>query len=106
MHLADETLDVNHSILCLRYDLTCKLLSWNTFCTGTLRVDRKNSSIAGTSRTSKKVKKGEMIARCSEVVMIAKWQDKRDVLYISTEFTNEMVAYVNKRKEEPQEICE
>lgn len=32
--------------------------------------------------------------------MVGKWRDKRDVLYISTEFPNEMTTYRNKRNQE------
>ncbi|KAJ8933495.1 hypothetical protein NQ314_013972 [Rhamnusium bicolor] len=52
-------------------------------------------------------KPGESIARYSDDIMVAKWKDKRDVLYISTEHRNEMVQFVDKRnrsREKPATI--
>lgn len=88
------------------YHLACKLLSRNTYCTGTLRFDRKDNPV---EVKNAKLKKGETIARYCNGVMIAKWKDKRDIFYISTEFGNNLKKYYNRRQEEkekPEAICE
>lgn len=49
LHLMEEKLDVGHSLYLDNYynsyDLACKLLSRKTYCTGTLRVDRKQNPV-------------------------------------------------------------
>lgn len=109
LHLTEQILDVGHSIYMDNYynsyELANKLLSRKTYCTGTLRIDRKNNPA---DVKQAKLKKGETIARYSNGVMIAKWKDNRDVLYISTEFRNNLITYFNKRqqeKEKPEAIC-
>ncbi|KAG5878693.1 hypothetical protein JTB14_029760 [Gonioctena quinquepunctata] len=67
------------------------------YCTGTIRVDRKSNP---KDAKEAKLKKGETIACYSNGVMIAKWKDKRDVFYISTEYRNNFVNYFNKRQQE------
>ncbi|XP_046671369.1 piggyBac transposable element-derived protein 4-like [Homalodisca vitripennis] len=76
------------------YALASKLLSQNTYCTGTLRSDRK---FIPKEVSSKSLKKGETIARYANGVMIGKWRDKRTVLYISTEHDNQLVDCTDKR---------
>lgn len=52
----------------------------------TMRIDGKNVPIKIKNKT---LKKGETMYRCSENgVLIGKWRDKQDVLYITTVFTN------------------
>lgn len=109
LHLLDGRLDVGHSVYMDNYynshALAVKLLGRKTYCSGTLRTDRKNTppevKIA-------KLKKGETIVKYSDDgVLIGKWRDKRDVAYISTEFTNEMVAFQDKLgrdREKPKPI--
>jgi hypothetical protein len=57
-----------------------------------------------------KLKKGETIERYSnDGVLIGKWRDKREVAYISTEFSSEMVAYrdkLDREKLKPKPIFE
>ncbi|KAF2886032.1 hypothetical protein ILUMI_20141 [Ignelater luminosus] len=66
MHLADKKLVVAHSIsldnLYNSYDLTCKLLSQNTFSTKTLRIDHKHNPI---EVTSKKLEKAQELPQPS-----------------------------------------
>lgn len=101
LHLMDQKLDVGHSLYMDNYynsfELASQLLTRKTYCTGTIRVDRKSNP---KEVKETKLKKGETIARCSNGVMIAKWRDKRDVFYISTEFTNNLKNFLNKRQQE------
>lgn len=62
-----------------------KLLQERTFCTGTLRV---NTIDAPMDVVMAKLKKYDTVARYAQGVMIGKWKDKREVVYISTEFKN------------------
>lgn len=76
------------------YNLASKLLANKTYCTGTLRVDRKYNP---TEIKSAQLKEGETIARYSNGVMVGKWRDKRTVAYLSTEHENNMVEFIDKR---------
>jgi hypothetical protein len=64
----EDYLDVGHSVYMDNYynsfDLAVKLLNRNTYCTGTLRVDRKNTPIEVKNKQSKK---GETVFQCSFV---------------------------------------
>lgn len=95
----DGFLDSGHSLYTDNFynsvDLAEQLLSRQTYCTGTLRIDRKN--IPGEVKNAK-LKKGEAIYKCSdEGVMVGKWRDKREVSFITTQFSNKMVEYTDKR---------
>lgn len=109
-HLAKEKLSVGHSLYLDNYynsyGLARKLLEKQTYCTGTLLGNRR-----GTPKdvVSAKLKKGEVTGKYLDGVLIAKWKDKRDVTYISTEFENSMVETTNKRgqlKNKPLPIVE
>lgn len=81
------------------FSLAALLLSEQTYCTGTLRPDRKFNP----EDVKKAVlKKGETTAGYAEGIMIGKWKDKRIVTYVSSEYENEMVTVVNKRGQEVQ----
>jgi hypothetical protein len=58
LSLMEDYLDVGHSVYMDNYyysfDLAVKLLNRNTYCTGTLRVDRKNTPIEVKNKQSKK----------------------------------------------------
>lgn len=110
LKLANNYLNNGHSIFMDNfynsYSLAKKLLEKNTYCTGTLRAGRKESP---KDIITKKLQKGETYAAYRDGIMIGKWRDKREVLYISTEFCNEMVETHNKRgvlKEKPRPIAE
>lgn len=98
MYLAKEYLDKGHSIYMDNfynsYSLASKLLSHNTYCTGTLRAGRKNLP---REVINAPLKKGETIERYSNGVMVGKWKDKRSVLYLSTEHENVTAEFINKR---------
>jgi hypothetical protein len=76
------------------YNLAKQLLDRNTYCTGTLRVNRKNTP---RQVTTAKLKTGETVANYANRVLLAKWKDKRDVTFISTKFENRLVDYTDKR---------
>uniref|UniRef100_A0A1B6E2D2 PiggyBac transposable element-derived protein domain-containing protein n=2 Tax=Clastoptera arizonana TaxID=38151 RepID=A0A1B6E2D2_9HEMI len=75
--------------------LAAKLLSKETYCTGTLRVDRKYipADIKADNLTM-----GGTITRYGEGIMVGKWKDQRAIVYLSTEHENDMVTVINKRK--------
>lgn len=64
-----------------------------TYITGTLRQDRVDVS---TEVSKAKLKKGETVAKYCEGVMVGKWRDVRDVMYISSQYENDMNIAVNK----------
>lgn len=75
------------------FSLASKLLANNTYCTGTLRKARKYNP---PEVTTKKLGVGQTVCKYAEGVVIGKWKDKREVLYISTQFENEMVTCANR----------
>lgn len=75
--------------------LAHNLLSKETYCTGTLRQNRKNNP---KDITSKKLKVGENVGKYTEKgVSVVKWRDRREVLMISSEFENDMVEVTNRK---------
>lgn len=98
LHLLEGNLNRGHSIYMDNFynsfHLASKLLSHDTYCTGTLRPDRKHNPKAVTHAN---LKKGETVAQYADGVMVGRWKDKRAVTYVSTEFENEMVTFVNNK---------
>lgn len=85
--------------------LAQELLMRETHLVGTLRKNRKLNPI---EVTNVKLKKGEIIAREHNGVVVLKWQDKRDVLCLSTNHTAE-TTNVRRRGEDidkPTIICD
>ncbi|CAG5035422.1 unnamed protein product [Parnassius apollo] len=79
-------------------DLTEKLLSENTYCTGTLRLNRKNNP---KYITTKKLKKGECVSQFNQNgVCVMKWRDNRDVTMISSQFNSQMITTTTRRNTE------
>lgn len=71
------------------------LLTKGTYCTGTLRANRKGNP---KEITSKKLKVGESVGKFTkEGVCVMKWRDRREVLAISSEHTNDLVEVTNRR---------
>lgn len=103
LDLLQNYLDSGHSVYLDNFynsvELAEQLTSRNTYCTGTLNSIRKSNP---KELITKKIKKGETAAVYSDNIMVAKWKDKRDVLYISNEHGNEMVEFVNKRNQNKQ----
>lgn len=64
-----------------------------TYCTGTLRANRKRNP---KEITSKKLKVGESVGKYTrQGVCVMKWLDRREVLAISSEHTNDLVEATN-----------
>lgn len=103
LHLTKNKLNLGHSLYMDNfynsYDLAKKLLEAKTYCTGTLRNKRKNNP---KEVEEMKLERGQTTCRYADGVMIGKWRDKRDVLYISTEYKNDMVTTTNRRGQEKQ----
>jgi hypothetical protein len=77
--------------------LAQKLLTLKTYCTGTLRVNRKNNPKEILQR---KLKRGESIAKFnSSGICVLKWKDRRDVLMISSKYGSDMTSITNRRGE-------
>uniref|UniRef100_A0A1B6D991 PiggyBac transposable element-derived protein domain-containing protein n=1 Tax=Clastoptera arizonana TaxID=38151 RepID=A0A1B6D991_9HEMI len=83
MLLLNRLLNNGHSVFMNNYynsfSLASKLLHMNTYCTGTLRRNRKCNP---KETENAKLKKGETTGKYAEGVLIGKWRDKRDVMYI------------------------
>jgi len=99
INLMEGKLFKGHSLYMDNYynsvNLAQTLISKNTYCTSTLRSNRKKNP---SDIVKKKFKKGENIPKYSyNGICVFKWKDKRDVLGISTEWTADMVDTQNKR---------
>lgn len=101
LHRISEKLNNGHSIYMDNFynsiDLAEQLLQKKTYCTGTLRSNRKRNPEA---EVKSKLKPGETKAMYSNGVLVGKWKDKRDVMYISTEFKNNLILAKNKKGQE------
>ncbi|KAJ8937369.1 hypothetical protein NQ314_011917 [Rhamnusium bicolor] len=78
-------------------NLAQELLNRKTHLVGTLKKNRK---LNPTEVTNKKFKKGEIIARELNGIVILKWQDKSDVLCLNTNH----IAVTTKVKRRGEEI--
>lgn len=76
------------------YALCQTLLEKKIYVTGTLRKDRKSNP---KDVVNAKLKKGEVTTKYCNGVAVSKWHDKRDVLFLSTEFQQEMVEVTTRR---------
>lgn len=98
LKLMQEKLGCGHSLYMDNYYnsfvLASKLLANGTYCTGTLRMERKYLPL---DVKTANLKTGETVARYSEGVLVGKWKDKRVVSYLSTEYENDMVESINAR---------
>ncbi|KAJ8930163.1 hypothetical protein NQ314_017059 [Rhamnusium bicolor] len=96
--LMENHLNCGHSIFMNNFyvsvDLAKELLRKITYCTGTLRGNRKGNP---KEIVNAKLQKGQSLAKYQNCVLVGKWRDKRDVLYLSTEFKNNLVEYENRR---------
>ena len=78
------------------FELAKHMLTENTYICGTLRNDRKSNP---KEVTKAKLKKGDVVSRSRDGVIVTKWKDKRDVLMISNMHTHEMIEVSNRRGE-------
>lgn len=102
MNLCDPLLDCGRTVCVDNYytsvDLAHKLLERKTHLVGTLRKNRKNNPkpVIG-----KNLKKGESISMESNTgIVVTKWQDKRDVLTLSTKHVGKIVKVSSGRNAE------
>ncbi|KAL4149969.1 hypothetical protein QTP88_003820 [Uroleucon formosanum] len=71
------------------------LLNRGTYITGTLRANRKGNP---KEITTKKLKVGKCIGKfTNEGICVMKWRDRREVLAISSEYSNELIEVSNRR---------
>lgn len=110
LHLMQNNLNKGYSLYMDNFynsfTLAKQLLEAKTYCSGTLRANRKQNP---EDVVKQKLKPGETVCRYSNEVVIGKWRDRRDVLYISTEHENDLVETFNKRgqsKLKPKPIAE
>ncbi|CAB3232799.1 unnamed protein product [Arctia plantaginis] len=83
-------------------DLTEKLLSERTYCTGKLRLNRKKNP---KDVTTKKLKKGECVSQYNQNgVCVMKWRDNRDVTMISSQFNSQMITTTTRRNTEVSKL--
>lgn len=103
LHLLQEKLGNGHAVYLDNYynsvELASKLLEEGTYCTGTLRIDRKQNP---KEVMSANLKKGENKSMFCNGIHVGKWRDKRNVQYITTEFKSQMVLCKNKRGHESE----
>ncbi|XP_054259187.1 piggyBac transposable element-derived protein 4-like [Macrosteles quadrilineatus] len=101
LKLADDFLNKGHSLFVDEtynsFTLASRLLHLNTYCTGPLKSDRKH--IPPQVKTAN-LNKGEQVTNHSDGVTVSKWKDDRSLLlYITTEFQNDMVQVENNRNQ-------
>ncbi|XP_060846480.1 piggyBac transposable element-derived protein 4-like [Rhopalosiphum padi] len=109
--LMDNYLDKGYSLFMDNYynsvQLAHKLLKRKTYCTGTLRTNRRDNPKEVVTR---KLKPGESVGKYTkDGICVVKWKDRRDVLSISSKFKNEMVETTNRhgqKKIKPLAIAE
>ncbi|XP_060846295.1 piggyBac transposable element-derived protein 4-like [Rhopalosiphum padi] len=107
----DNYLDKGYSLFMDNYynsvQLAHKLLKRKTYCTGTLRTNRRDNPKEVVTR---KLKPGESVGKYTkDGICVVKWKDRRDVLSISSKFKNEMVETTNRhgqKKIKPLAIAE
>lgn len=103
LQLMAEQLDKGHSLYMDNFynshTLGSTLLQRKTYCTGTLRGNRKNNC---QEVVQAKLRKGEVLEKCDEAsgIMMGKWRDKREVLFMSTEHSATLKETTTKRGEE------
>ncbi|XP_043259648.1 piggyBac transposable element-derived protein 4-like [Colletes gigas] len=100
LHLLEDFLQKGHSVYMdsfyTSFELSKQLLDAKTYCTGTLQNFRNGNNI---HVVKAKLAKGEMIFRHKNNIMMGKFQDKKDVLFISSEFNADFIELENKKKE-------
>ncbi|KAF9406906.1 hypothetical protein HW555_012884, partial [Spodoptera exigua] len=76
--------------------LTRELLNSRTFCTGTLKMNRKGNP---KELLKTKIKKGEcIILHDKNNITLAKWMDKREVLFLSSEHNSVLEEVRNRNR--------
>ena len=97
LDLMEQFLDQGYCLYTDKYynsfELSKHLIKKKTYNCGTLRSYRKANPKEVTKR---KFKKGKVISRSREGLVVSKWKDKRDVLMISNMHELKMVEVANK----------
>ena len=92
LKLMEKLLDRGHALYVDNFytsvPLAEALLNRNTLICGTLRKNRKQLP---KNIVSTKLKKGQHIAKRKGRIVVEKWQDKREVLMLSTHYSGKMV---------------
>lgn len=103
LDLAEPLLYAGRTLFCDNWytstSLALELLKRSTHLVGTLRSNRKGNP---KQVIQTKLKKGEIVAAQSSgrnKIIVLKWQDKRDVLMISTKHKDETVTKLKRGKE-------
>ncbi|XP_029046929.2 piggyBac transposable element-derived protein 4-like [Osmia bicornis bicornis] len=100
LRLMEDFLQKGHSLytdhFCTSFTLSKQLLEAKTYFTGILRGLRKAN---GEDVIKTRLVKGEVISRRKDNIMIGKFRDEKEVLFLSSEFTADMIEFENKRKE-------
>ncbi|KAK2579876.1 hypothetical protein KPH14_007557 [Odynerus spinipes] len=98
--LLEDFLQKGHSVFMdncyVSFMLSEHLLDYKTYCTGILQKFRKGNS---KEVIRAKLSKGEAILRYKNKIMMGMFRDKRDILFISSEFKPNLIEVENKRKE-------
>lgn len=97
-HLMAAYINVGHHLFIDNFytsvDLTEQLYTTNTYCTGTMRENRKNNPA---NVVKAKLKKGELCIQHKNNICFIKWKDQRDVLAISSKYNGELLPITNRR---------
>lgn len=97
MKLMENRLDKGHSLYMDRYynsiSLSEQLLERGTYCTGTLKTNRKGNPA---SVVKAKLGKGDVVFQHCNGISVGKWHDTRDVPFITTEYSHQVITYKDK----------
>ncbi|KAH9632993.1 hypothetical protein HF086_000353 [Spodoptera exigua] len=98
--LIDDLKNMGHSLYVDNFycsiPLTRELLNSRTFCTGTLKMNRKGNP---KELLKTKIKKGEcIILHDKNNITLAKWMDKREVLFLSSEHNSVLEEVRNRNR--------
>lgn len=98
LDLLQEYLHKGHSVYMESFyssvSLAKHLLSCRTYSTGILKTTRKGNC---PEVTECKLNKGEIIVKYSDEVVMGKWRHHKEVAFVSTEHSGEMIKIVNRK---------
>ena len=78
------------------FELAKYMLTQNTYICGILRSAHKSNP---KEVTKAKLKKGDVVSRSRDGIIVSKWKDKRDILITSNIRTQKIVKVLNRRGE-------
>lgn len=98
LYLMNEYINAGHHLFIDNFyssvDLVADLYNKSTFCTGTLRNNRKNNP---KTVINTKLKKGELCIQHKNNICVIKWMDKREILAISSKYNGILENTRNRR---------